>query len=84
MERYVRRLWGPHGNGNYKVQAKINTDIEEYRKADALVEVVASDGAEVNIETVPAEGEECMEAVLSARPPTGKAIGLLTLCVRNV
>ena len=49
-----------------------------------MVEVVASDGAEVKIETVPAEGEECMEAVLSARPLTGKAIGLLTLCVRNV
>ena len=32
---------------NDEVQAKIDADIEKYRKADATVEVAAPDGAEV-------------------------------------
>ena len=37
---------------NDDVQAKIDADIEKYRKADASVEVAAPDGAEVKVEQV--------------------------------
>ena len=37
---------------NDGVQAKIDADIEKYRKADASVEVAAPDGAEVKVEQV--------------------------------
>ena len=37
---------------NDEVQAKIDADIEKYRKADATVEVAAPDGAEVKVEQV--------------------------------
>ena len=37
---------------NDDVQAKIDADIEKYRKADATVEVAAPDGAEVKVEQV--------------------------------
>ena len=37
---------------NDDVQAKIDADIEKYRKADATVEVAAPDGTEVNVEQV--------------------------------
>ena len=37
----------------------------------------------LDIENIPAEGDECMVTVPLARPLTGKAIGSLTLCVRN-
>ena len=37
---------------NDEVQAKIDADIEKYRKADATFEIAAPDGAEVNVEQV--------------------------------
>ncbi len=37
----------------------------------------------LDIENIPAEGDECMVTVPLARPLTGKTIGSLTLCVRN-
>ena len=37
---------------NDEVQAKIDADIEKYRKADATVEVAAPDGADVKVEQV--------------------------------
>jgi len=37
---------------NDEAQAKIDADIEKYRKADATVEVAAPDGAEVKVEQV--------------------------------
>ena len=37
---------------NDKVQAKIDADIERYRKADASVEVSAPDGAELKVEQI--------------------------------
>ena len=37
---------------NDDVQAKIDADIEKYRKADAAVEVAAPDGAEVKVEQI--------------------------------
>ena len=37
---------------NDTLQAKIDADIEKYRKADASVEVAASDGAEVKVDQV--------------------------------
>ena len=40
------RIW------NDDVQAKIDADIERYRKADAAVAVAAPDGAEVTVEQV--------------------------------
>ena len=39
---------------NDDVQAKIDADIEKYRKTDASVEVAAPDGAEVKVEQVTA------------------------------
>ena len=44
MNEAYWKLW------NDKVQAKIDADIEKYRKADAMVEVAAPDGAEVKVE----------------------------------
>ena len=37
---------------NADVQARIDADIEKYRKADASIEVAAPDGAEVQVEQV--------------------------------
>ncbi len=37
---------------NDEVQAKIDADIEKYRKADAAIDVAAPDGAEVKVEQV--------------------------------
>ncbi|MDY5597125.1 MAG: 1,4-beta-xylanase, partial [Kiritimatiellia bacterium] len=43
------RYWAVWNDG---VQAKIDADIEKYRKADATVAVAAPDGAEVAVEQV--------------------------------
>ena len=43
------KYWAIWNDG---VQAKIDADIEKYRKADASVEVAAPDGAEVKVEQV--------------------------------
>ena len=37
---------------NYAAQAKIDADIEKYRKADATFDVEAPDGAEVKVEQI--------------------------------
>ena len=44
MNEAYWKLWSD------KVQAKIDADIEKYRKADAMMEVAAPDGAEVKVE----------------------------------
>ena len=46
MSEAYWKIW----NGD--VQARIDADIEKYRKADAAVEVAAPDGTEVKVEQV--------------------------------